>query len=215
MGFRGWKPILLYLCLLLVVKALFLVPKSVGVSDEPVQVSSLTERQAAMTGDAVSAEVVLQGWSSLDNELERYLKTFQAAISVQAVVQALTALQTSVQTTASRYGQLASDEDISARHEKFQAVLVRFFASFSAILKIVESRYTPQWGTQLAPIFRGCQSAFVALGDISASLELDVIAILLEAHINLKLFLSAGLDLSALMEVHLPVGLAGLYTRGV
>lgn len=171
---------------------------------------SLTRRQWGQVGASVSAQALVQGWASVNSALSQCQNTFQQASSVQVAVQAAVSVSASIKAAASQYGQCScggGDPSGLQAQAQFQSVMTQFFASFQAILQVGASRFGGAWQSQFTPIFQRCSPGFEAMKSISASLQINLQAVIQQVHLDANLFVGVGLNLSVLLGINLSLGL--------
>ncbi|PLW07003.1 hypothetical protein PCANC_06150 [Puccinia coronata f. sp. avenae] len=161
----------------------------------------------------VDAKSLLQGWSSLIAELVRCRTTLEENAPLDAAIQATTSLVSAVQLVNSVYGRCACDK-ISAGDDmitEFRTLLVQFFLGVQFILSACRKNYLEIWDSVFKPIFHQCEPALTSLQEISASLQIDLGAVLTQVGVDPSVFSTADLTISSLLSIDLGRAIDSLF----
>lgn len=195
--------LLLCSALQLSVQTSVLVPKKSGAPQE----------RSGIGANLTDVSSMVQGWSSLRADFASCRSTFQKHAPVETALQAANLLVSNLLKVNNRYGGcvcniLAVGNEIVA---DFRTRLTQFFLAFEFVLRAGQEHYPDVWGSQFKAIFAGSAPAFTSLRGISASLQIDLGAVLRQVQVNPRVFLSVDLDITRLLGVNLSLGAGGLF----
>ncbi|PLW14777.1 hypothetical protein PCASD_19566 [Puccinia coronata f. sp. avenae] len=171
----------------------------------------LSPRAYRSSSASVSAEVMVQGWASLATAANQCQSVFQQHASVEVAVKAAVEFSTQVENVNNLYGRCACDSSSSGQFaDQYRETITKFLVEFQLILQSGERQYAQEWNNQFAAVFQRCSPAFVNIKTITASLRIDLSAVLAQAHVDANLFAKVGLNLSVLLGLNLHIGIGGL-----
>lgn len=154
---------------------------------------------------SVGFQAMFQGWASLNPAFKQFHTTVSSGVSIDAAVQAATSLAVQVQSVSSQHGSCGCSPS-SQTSSQFQSMAVQFITNMQTVLQVSHQTFGYAWESEFKSVFQQCSVAFETLQTIAASIQFDLAAAFQLAHVNVELFASAGLNLSALLQLNLPVG---------
>ncbi|KNZ49127.1 hypothetical protein VP01_519g6 [Puccinia sorghi] len=164
-------------------------------------VSGAPQERSGIGANLTDVSSMVQGWSSLRADFASCRSTFQKHAPVETALQAANLLVSNLLKVNNRYGGCAD----------FRTRLTQFFLAFEFVLRAGQEHYPDVWGSQFKAIFAGSAPAFTSLRGISASLQIDLGAVLRQVQVNPRVFLSVDLDITRLLGVNLSLGAGGLF----
>lgn len=151
-----------------------------------------------------SPQVILQIWADLNVAVDQCRNAFQQQAPVQVAIEVATSLSVQVNTVNNQASQCGCANDPAAADVsvKLKAIVPPLLLSLQAVIQIGSEKYADAWDARLKPIFHDCSKVFVSLKKISLELNIDLDAIVKSLHLDLNVFLSVGIDLNALLGLH-------------
>ncbi|WAQ80990.1 hypothetical protein PtA15_1A328 [Puccinia triticina] len=153
--------------------------------------------------------LIVQGWSTLPKAFADLQAAFERRVSVSAAVQAVASLHATIQASMSRYGTCDSCAGLAASSPssvKFRDLIAQIFTSWQNVLEVGQRTYQLQWKSSVGLEFKKFDSFWLAIKNLSASVRLNLGALLSSIHLKASAFADVGIDVGAGLQISAGAG---------